>query len=186
MTGSGVPQALFPGSATSSFARTLEALGGSRSLQNQDSSALSVSGRLTNHDLSSLSVFGSFPEGSEVTIYRACRCLEASQRATEPFGRRTTGVRPSYDPPNCCGSGARLSKILRSLECLGGCLSDTPCSLRAANYYHYDHYYHCYHCYHNYRYYHYYLYPPTSFRASSVLEQPCRVNYNPEASCTSP
>ena len=45
-------------------------------MQNQDSSALSVSGRFTNHDLSCLSVSGGLPEYSEVTIYRACRCLE--------------------------------------------------------------------------------------------------------------
>ena len=69
------------GSSTSSSWRILEALGGSRSLQNQDSSALSVSGRLTNHDLSCLSVSGGVLEWSEVTIYRAWRCLEASQAA---------------------------------------------------------------------------------------------------------
>ena len=78
------------GSATSSSWRILEALGGSRSLQNQDSSALSVSGRLTSHDLSCLSVSGGLPGCSEVTIYRACRCLEASQGATGEIGRRTT------------------------------------------------------------------------------------------------
>ena len=50
-------------------------------MQNQDSSALSVSGRLTSHDLSCLSVSGGLPECSEVTIYRACQCLEASQGA---------------------------------------------------------------------------------------------------------
>ena len=77
------------GSSTSSSWRILEARGGSRSLQNQDSLALSVSGRLTSHDLSCLSVSGGLPECFEVMIYRACRCLEASQRATTPFGRRT-------------------------------------------------------------------------------------------------
>ena len=70
------------GGSTSSCWRILDALGGSRSLQNQDASALSVSGRLTSHDLSCLSVSGGLPECSDVTIYRACRCLEASQRAT--------------------------------------------------------------------------------------------------------
>ena len=70
------------GSATSSSWRILEALGGSRSLQNLDSSALSVSGRLTSHDLSCLSVSGGVPECFEVTIYRACRCLEASRTAS--------------------------------------------------------------------------------------------------------
>ena len=64
------------GSSTSSCWRILEALGGSRSLQNQDSLIRSVSWRLTSHDLSCLSVFGGFPECSEVTIYRAWRCLE--------------------------------------------------------------------------------------------------------------
>ena len=77
-------------SATSSSWKILEALGGSRSLQTQDSSALSMSGRLTSHDLSCLSVSGGLPECSEVTIYCACRCLEASQGATRHFGRRTT------------------------------------------------------------------------------------------------
>ena len=48
----------------------LEALGGSWSFQKHDASALSVSG------------------GSEVTIYRACRCLEASQGATSPIRPR--------------------------------------------------------------------------------------------------
>ena len=67
------------GSSTSSSWRILKALRGSRSLQNPDSSALSVSGRLTSHDLSCLSVSGGFPACSEVTIYRACRCLEASR-----------------------------------------------------------------------------------------------------------
>ena len=70
------------GSSTSSSWRILEALGGCRSLQNQDSSALSVCGRLTSHDLSCLSVSGGFPECSEVTIDRACRCLEASRMAS--------------------------------------------------------------------------------------------------------
>ena len=70
------------GSSTNSSWRILEVLGGFRSLQNQDSSALSVFGRLTSHDLSCLSVSGGLPECSEVTIYRACRCLEASWGAT--------------------------------------------------------------------------------------------------------
>ena len=70
------------GSSTSSSWRILEALGGFRSLQNQDSSALSVSGRLTNHDLSCLSVSGGLPECFEVTIHRACRCLKASRMVT--------------------------------------------------------------------------------------------------------
>ena len=72
------------GSATSSSWRILEALGGSRSFQNQDLLALSASGRLTSHDLSCLSVSGGLPECSEVTICRACQCLEASQGATRP------------------------------------------------------------------------------------------------------
>ena len=76
------------GSSTSSSWRILEALGGSRSLQNQDSLALSVSGRLTSHDLSCLSVFGGLPECSEVTIYRACRCLEASRMASSRVRER--------------------------------------------------------------------------------------------------
>ena len=82
-------------SSTSSSWRILEALGGSRSLQNQDSSALSVSGRLTSHDLSCLSVSGGLPECSEVTIYRACRCLEASQGAMTEIALRTTQLRPT-------------------------------------------------------------------------------------------
>ena len=81
------------GSSTSSSWRILEALGGSRSLQNQDSSALSVSGRLTSHDLSCLSVSGGLPECFEVTIYRACRCLEASQGATREIDLASTGLR---------------------------------------------------------------------------------------------
>ena len=103
------------GSATSSSWRILKALGGSRSLQNPDSSALSVSGRLTTHDLSCLSVSGGLPECSEVTIYRACRCLEASQGVTSEIDRRTAGVRPPYliveglRPP-------KDLKILRSLN----------------------------------------------------------------------
>ena len=55
-------------------------------LRGHDLSCLSVSGRLTSHDLSCLSVSGGLPECSEVRIYRACRCLEASQGATRPFG----------------------------------------------------------------------------------------------------
>ena len=106
------------GSATNSSWSILEALGGSRSLQNQDSLALSVSGRLTSHDLSCLSVSGSLPECSEVTICRACRCLEASQGATAPSEPPSTQLRPSFDPPNRCGFGARPSKIFRSLESL--------------------------------------------------------------------
>ena len=81
------------GSSTSSSWRTLEVLGGSRSLQNQDSSALSVSGRLTSHDLSCLSVSGGLPKCSEVTIYRACQCLEASQGATRQIGGALAGLR---------------------------------------------------------------------------------------------
>ena len=46
-------------------------------LRSHDLSCLSVSGRLTSHDLSCLSVSGGLPECSEVTICRACRCLEA-------------------------------------------------------------------------------------------------------------
>ena len=56
-----------------------------RSIPRHDPSALSVSGRLTCHDLSCLSVSGSLPECSEVTIYRACRCLEASRGAPAPI-----------------------------------------------------------------------------------------------------
>ena len=78
------------GSSTSSSWRILEARGGCRSLQNQDSPALSVSGKLTSHDLSCLSVSGGLPECSEVTIYRACRCFEASQGAMRESDRRTT------------------------------------------------------------------------------------------------
>ena len=91
------------GSSTSSSWRILEALGSCWSLQNQDPSALSVSGMLTSHDLSCLSVFGGLPECSEVTIYRACRCLEASQGAMTEIER----PRPSFDPPNRWGFGAR-------------------------------------------------------------------------------
>ena len=50
-----------------------------RSSPRHDPSALSVSGRLTSHDPSCLSVSGGLPECSEVTIYRACRCLGGSQ-----------------------------------------------------------------------------------------------------------
>ena len=83
------------GSSTSSSWRILEALGSCRSLQKQDSSALSVSGRLTSHDLSCLSVFGSLPESSEVMIYRACRCLEASHVATAPSEPASAQLRPT-------------------------------------------------------------------------------------------
>ena len=69
------------GSCISSSWKVLDAFGGSRSLQNQDSSALSVSGRLTSHDQSCLSVSGGLPDCSEVMIHRACWCLEASQGA---------------------------------------------------------------------------------------------------------
>ena len=51
-------------------------------LRGHDLSCLSVSGRLTTHDLSCLSVSGGLPECSEITIYRACKRLEASQGAT--------------------------------------------------------------------------------------------------------
>ena len=54
------------------------------STPSHDPSALSVSGRLRSHDLSCLSMLGGLPGCSEVTIYRACRCLEASQGATRP------------------------------------------------------------------------------------------------------
>ena len=67
------------GSSSSSSWRILEALGGSRSFPSHDSSAQSVSGRLTTHDLSCLSVSGGLRECSEVTIYRACQCLEATR-----------------------------------------------------------------------------------------------------------
>ena len=98
------------GSATSSSWRILEALGGSRSLQNQDSSALSMSGRLTSHDLSCLSVSGSLPECSEVRICRACQCLEDSQGATRPFDLASTGlIVGGLGPP-------KDLKILRSLD----------------------------------------------------------------------
>ena len=70
------------GSSASSSWRILEVLGGFRSLQNQDSSALSVFGRLTSHDLSCLSVSGGFPACSDVSIYRAGRCLETSRVAS--------------------------------------------------------------------------------------------------------
>ena len=69
-------------------------------------------GMLRSHDLSCLSVFGGLP-GSYGTL------------------RRTN------DWPSRWGVGARHSKIFRSLECLEGSLSDTPCSLRAAYYYYY-------------------------------------------------
>ena len=81
------------GSSTSSCWRILEALGGSRSLQNQDSSALFVSGRLTSHDLSCLSVSGGCPEWSDLTIYRVCRCLEASRGATGDSEPASTQLR---------------------------------------------------------------------------------------------
>ena len=87
-------------SSTSSSWRILEALGGSRSLQNQDPSALSVSGRLTSHDLSCLSVSGGLPECSEVTIYRACRCLEASWGVTGDSEPASTQLRPTFGPPS--------------------------------------------------------------------------------------
>ena len=70
------------GNSTKSSWRTLEALGCYRSLQNQNSSTRSASGRLTSHDLSCLSVSGGLLACSEVTIYRACRCLEASRMAS--------------------------------------------------------------------------------------------------------
>ena len=110
------------GSATSSSWRILEALGGFRSMQNQDSSALSVSGRLTTHDLSCLSVSGGFPECSEVTIYRACRCLGG-------FGGLPDGFLTCSGAPQAPlgGSwkllgafGACKIKIHRPCRCLGG------------------------------------------------------------------
>ena len=83
------------GSSTSSSWRILEALGGSRSLQNPDSSALCVSGRLTSRDLSCLSVSGGPPACSEVSIYRARRWFGASQGATRPSEPPSTGRRPT-------------------------------------------------------------------------------------------
>ena len=44
-----------------------------------DASALSVFGRLTRHDPSCLNMFARPPKCSDVTIDRACQCLEASQ-----------------------------------------------------------------------------------------------------------
>ena len=61
-------------------------------LRSHDRSCLSVSGRLTSHDLSCLSVSGGLPECSEVTIYRACQCLVASQEATAPFDLASAGL----------------------------------------------------------------------------------------------
>ena len=69
--------------------------GAPRSSSNHDPSALSVAGRLTSHDLSCLSVSRGLLERSEVTICRACRCLEASQGATRPFGHPPTHLRPT-------------------------------------------------------------------------------------------
>ena len=103
------------GSATSSSWRILEALGGARSLQNQDSLALSVSGKLTSHDLSCLSVSGGLPECCEVTMCRACGCLEASQGAMSEIGPASAGLRRGFDGPNRWGFGACPSKIFRSL-----------------------------------------------------------------------
>ena len=60
-----------------------------------DPLALSVFGRLTSHDLSCLSVSGGLPECSEVTIYRACRCLEASQGATGDSEPPSAHLRPT-------------------------------------------------------------------------------------------
>ena len=62
-------------------------------LRSHDLSCLSVSGRLTSHDLSCLSVSEGLPECSEVTIYRACRCLEASQGATRGSEQPSTDLR---------------------------------------------------------------------------------------------
>ena len=62
-------------------------------LRSHDLSCLSVSGRLTSQDLSCLSVSGRLPECSEVMIYRACRCLEASQGAMTEIDLASTGLR---------------------------------------------------------------------------------------------
>ena len=106
LTCSGAPQVHFGGSW-----RLLEALGvckikihrpcrclrscqrAPRGSPRHDPSALSVFGRLTSHDLSCLSVSGGLPECSEVTIYRACRCLEASQGATSEIDPASTRLR---------------------------------------------------------------------------------------------
>ena len=98
------------GSSTNSSLTILEALGGSRSLQNHDPSALSVSqnphgaprgsashdpsvlfvsGRLRGHDLSCLSVFGGLPGNDE-------------------------GDWPGFDGPNRWGSGAAESYLVTS------------------------------------------------------------------------
>ena len=108
LTCSGAPQVHFGGSW-----RLLEALGvckikihrpcrclrscqrALRGSPRHDPSALSVFGRLTSHDLSCLSVCGGVPECFEVTIYRACRCLEASQRGLAPNDPRATDLRPT-------------------------------------------------------------------------------------------
>ena len=129
LTCSGAPQVHFGGSW-----RLLEALGvckikihrpcrcprsfqgAPRSSPSHDPSALSASGRLTTHDLSCLSVSGGFPECSEVRIYRACRCLEASQGATGGSEPPPTQLRPSFGPPNRWGFGVRPSNIFRYLD----------------------------------------------------------------------
>ena len=108
LTCSGAPQAPLGGSW-----RLLEALGACkitihrpcrcpRSFQgaprgtpSHDPSALSASGRLRSHDLSCLAVFGGLPGCSEVTIYRACRCLEASQGAMSEIDPASAGLRPT-------------------------------------------------------------------------------------------
>ena len=58
--------------------------GATRIIPSHDQLALSVFGRLTSHVPSCLSVFGGLPKCPEVTIIRACACLEASQGATRP------------------------------------------------------------------------------------------------------
>ena len=78
-----------------------------RSSPSHDPSALSGSGRRTSQDQSCLSASGGFQECSEVTIHRACGCLEASQKVpgcnrTHPESRSlgpvVSGMRTSHDP----------------------------------------------------------------------------------------
>lgn len=95
-----------------------------RSLPNHDPLALSVFGRLTDHDPSCLSVFGSLPRCSEVTIYRACKRLEATLGATRLFGPGVGLPRPFPGPslpspglpdsPDPSRSGARPKAFLET------------------------------------------------------------------------
>ena len=110
------------GSSTSSCRRILEALGGSRSLQHQDPSALFVFGRLTNRDLPCLSVSGTPLEARWDLFGLSGRLTEIPCRLSDGFltcsGAPQAPVGGSW---RLLGAlGACKIKIHRPCRCLGG------------------------------------------------------------------